>query len=76
METLSTYEIHSNEMQGIGVQWDPIHPSRIASAISKKICVFDISSTIFEFVESLSHYSLIKEFYWMKNKPTFFGILG
>lgn len=34
-------------MQGIGVQWDPFHPHRIASAISKEIKVFDVSGSHF-----------------------------
>lgn len=73
---LSHYDIHNNEMQGIGVQWDPLHPERIAAAISKKVCIFDLTTSVIQFVESLEHYSLIKEFYWMKTKPTFFGIMG
>ena len=47
-------------MQGIGVQWDPENPYRIASAISKEIKVFDISGSSFVPVEGISHYSLIK----------------
>ena len=63
-------------MQGIGVQWDPMSPHRIATAISKEINVFDVTFNTFEFVEGVAHYSLIKSFYWMKTKPLFFGIMG
>ena len=57
------------------MQWDPSNKDRIASAISKEINVFDISSNTFKFVDSLTHYALIKNFHWMKTKPTFFGIM-
>ena len=75
MDIMATYEIVSNELHGIGVKWDPVNPHRLASAISKEISVFDISSGQFEKVDSVSHYSLIKSFHWMRTKPSFFGIM-
>ena len=72
---MATYEIQSNELHGIGVKWDPINPHRVASAISKEIKVFDISSSTFEQTDGLTHYALIKNFHWMRTKPTFFGIM-
>lgn len=70
-----SYDINSNELHGIGVKWDPINANRIAAAISKEITIFDISGEDFEMVDSLTHYSLIKSFHWMKSKPSYFGIM-
>jgi hypothetical protein len=74
-DIMAIYEINSNELHGIGVKWDPNSAHRIASAISKEIAIFDISSGSFELQDKLTHYSLIKSFHWMKTKPTFFGIM-
>ena len=75
-QTIASYEIHDNELQGIGVQWDPHNQHRIASAISKEINIFDISGNNFVHLDSLLHYSLIKSFYWMRTKENYFGVLG
>lgn len=75
-KSVCCYEINDNELQGIGVQWDPNSPSRIASAISKEINIFDIAGEQFHLANSLSHYSLIKSFYWMRTKENHFGVLG
>jgi hypothetical protein len=32
-----THDIQHNELQGIGIQWDPIKHNRISSAVSKEI---------------------------------------
>jgi hypothetical protein len=68
--------IKDNELQGYMMQWDPHDQYRLASGVSKEVNILKWEGCDLKLEESLSHYSLIKAFRWLKQKKNYFGISG